>query len=412
MNKIAIIGAGAAGMTAAIAAARTAEEKKNPCEIFLLEHNDLPGRKILSTGNGRCNLTNEKMGLSHFHSQELQKAAVVLNAFGLEETLAFFHGLGLQTKSRNGYVYPQSDQAAAVRALMELELMRRRIPVHSGIHVDEIQKTEDGFVISGSGKQFLADRVILATGGRAAAALGSDGSGYKLARSLGHSLLPVAPALVQLKAKPHPLSKASGVRVEGKVTAICGGSEMASDQGELQITSYGISGIPVFQISRYIALTLVQGEPAQVVVDLVPWMEEEEFCSFLKKRAEGREAVAAGDFLIGIFPEKLIPALLSIARIKKDLPVGELEPEAFPRLARICKSVFLKISDTNGFDNAQVCAGGIPLAEVNETTLESRCVNGLYLAGEILDVDGECGGYNLQWAWSSGYLAGLHAAQL
>ena len=412
MNKIAIIGAGAAGMTAAIAAARTAEEKKNPCEIFLLEHNNLPGRKILSTGNGRCNLTNEKMGLPHFHSQYLQKAAVVLNAVGLEETLSFFHGLGLQTKSRNGYVYPQSDQAAAVRILMELELKRRRIQVHSGIHVDEIQKAEDGFVIRGSGKQFLADRVILATGGRAAAALGSDGSGYKLARSLGHSLLPVAPALVQLKAKPHPLSKASGVRVEGKVTAICGGSEMASDQGELQITSYGISGIPVFQISRYIALALVQGEPAQVVVDLVPWMEEEEFCSFLKKRAEGREAVAAGDFLIGIFPEKLIPALLSIARIKKDLPVGELEPEAFPRLARICKSVFLKISDTNGFDNAQVCAGGIPLAEINETTMESRCVSGLYLAGEILDVDGECGGYNLQWAWSSGYLAGLHAAQL
>lgn len=147
-------------------------------------------------------------------------------------------------------------------------------------------------------------------------------------------------------------------------------------------------------------------------MDLVPWMEEEEFCSFLKKRAEGREAVAAGDFLIGIFPEKLIPALLSIARIKKDLPVGELEPDAFPRFARICKSVFLKISDTNGFDNAQVCAGGIPLTEINETTMESRCVNGLYLAGEILDVDGECGGYNLQWAWSSGYLAGLHAAQL
>ena len=392
MKKIAIIGAGAAGMTAAIAAARTAEEKKNPCEIFLLEHNDLPGRKILSTGNGRCNLTNEKMGLPHFHSQDLQKAAVVLNAFGLEETLSFFHGLGLQTKSRNGYVYPRSDQAAAVRILMELELKRRRIQVHSGIHVDEIQKAEDGFVIRGSGKQFLADRVILATGGKAAAALGSDGSGYKLARSLGHSLLPVVPALVQLKAKPHPLSKASGVRVEGKVTAICGGRELAGDQGELQITSYGISGIPVFQISRHIALALAQGESAQVVVDLVPWMEEEEFCSFLKKRAEGREAVAAGDFLIGIFPEKLIPSLLSIARI--------------------CKSVFLKISDTNGFDNAQVCAGGIPLTEINETTMESRCVNGLYLAGEILDVDGECGGYNLQWAWSSGYLAGLHAAQL
>lgn len=406
MKTIAIIGGGASGIMAAIAAARSAGQVR----VLLLEHKDRVGKKILSTGNGRCNLTNEFMHPDCFRSDNMQAVKTVLSQFGYEQTIHFFETLGLVTKSKKGYVYPRCEQAASVLELLVLELHRLGVEIHTDVHVTELFRGKKGFRILTEESTFHADCVILAAGGRAARSLGSDGSGYTLAKAMGHSIVPVVPALVQLKVKKHPFANASGVRTDVKVTALIDGKAMASDTGELQITGYGISGIPVFQISRYIAGGLYQKKCAQVKIDFLPEFPEEEVYQFLLRRRNGREMMSAGEYLTGVFHKKLIPELLSLAGIRVREKVKRLDEADIRRLSHQCKAAVVNISDTNGFDNAQVCAGGVCLSEIDLHTMQSKHVKGLYLAGELLDADGICGGYNLQWAWATGYIAGTNAA--
>lgn len=406
MKTIGIIGGGASGMMAAITAARSPGQVR----ILIFEHKDKIGKKILSTGNGRCNLTNELMCPECFRSEDMEAVKTVLDQFGYEQTILFFETLGLVTKSKKGYIYPRCEQAASVLALLMLELQSLGVEIHTNVHVTELLRGRKGFRILTDNGDFHADCVILAAGGRAAKVLGSDGSGYTIAKTMGHSIVPVVPALVQLKVKNHPFSKASGVRTDAKVTALIDGDSVASDIGELQITSYGISGIPVFQISRYIARGLYEKKRAQVRIDFLPEAAEEEVYQFLLERRKRREEMSAGEFLTGIFQQKLIPEILSLAGIRVRRKVKELDTETIRRLAHQCKNVVVSIADTNGFDNAQVCAGGVRLSEIEPDTMQSRYVKGLYLTGELLDVDGICGGYNLQWAWATGYIAGANAA--
>lgn len=406
MKNIAVIGGGASGMAAAIAAAESGKDVR----VYILEQKDMTGKKILSTGNGRCNLTNEYMDAKCFRSDHPEYIKSVLETFGTKDTLELFERLGILTKSRNGYIYPRSDQASAVLEVLQMHLIQLGVKSHTGVHVNEIVRTKKGFRIVTSEGNFSADKVILATGGKAASVLGSDGSGYALAKSFGHRLAPVVPALVQLKVKKNPLQKASGVRMDVTVSALDDGSCVASDTGELQITAYGISGIPVFQISRYIAKALYYKRRAEVAVDFVPYMSESEFFDMLIKRRENRADYTAHDFLIGIFNKKMIPRLLELSGIKMNTKIGSLSEKDFRRLAHQCKNTILEITETNGFDNAQVCAGGVHLDEINIQTMESQYMEGLYIVGELLDVDGICGGYNLQWAWATGTIAGKHAA--
>ena len=407
MLNIAIIGGGAAGMAAAIAARR-----QNPKAIvMILEHKDIPGKKILSTGNGRCNLTNEYMDLSCFRSNNQEKIGSVLEQFSYENTLHFFEEMGIMLKSRNGYIYPRCDQAAAVLEILQLELKRLSVDVKTGVHVNEIIPKKKGFQIRTDQGNYITDKVILATGSKASKVLGSDGSGYSIAKSLGHHIIPVVPALVQLKVKNHPFTKASGVRTDVTVTAVVDGEHIASDTGELQITNYGISGIPVFQISRYIAKALYYKQKAEVEIDFLPQMSDRELEDYLWNRRVDRMNMTAVEFLMGIFNQKLIPRLLELSGIKAGKKVSEMDRQTIVKLSRICKHTIVSISDTNGFDNAQICAGGVSLKEINEKTMESAYADGLYIVGELLDVDGICGGYNLQWAWSTGMIAGKHAAK-
>ncbi len=379
MKKIGIIGGGASGLAAAITAA-----KQKDTEVYILEHKEQAGKKLLSTGNGRCNLTNEKMDSSFFRSSEIKCVEAVLEQFGYEDAIHFFEELGLMMRKRNGYIYPRCEQAAVVRELLVREAERLGVKIYTGVHVTEVFPGRKGFKISACQETFSADRVILACGGCAAKVLGSDGSGYRIAKSLGHSLVPVVPALVQLKIGDNPLKAAAGVRTEASVSAYVDGNNVASDTGELQITDYGISGIPVFQISRYIGKALYKKQKAKAAIDFLPSMEEAEFAKYLMKRLSGREKMKAADFL----------------------------EEDIRRFTRQCKHTVLSIQDTRGFDNAQVCAGGVSLQEIDWRTMESCYVKGLYLTGELLDADGMCGGYNLQWAWASGALAGRAAGNL
>lgn len=407
MKKIVIIGGGASGMTAAIAAKAQAPE----AEVRILEHKDMLGKKLLSTGNGRCNFTNERMEPQCFFSDSPKCVEPVLRRFGTHDTLQFFEDLGIMAKSRNGYYYPQPDQAGAVLHVFKMRLRTLGVGIDTNQHVREVRKVRSGFLIHTDENTYQADRVILACGGKAFAVSGSDGSGYSLAGSLGHSIVPVVPALVQLKTAGHPLAKASGVRTEAKVSAYESGHFIAADTGEVQITAYGISGIPVFQISRHVAKALYYKKKAEVAVDFLPAVTAEELTVLFEKRKAGRDIFTMSEFLTGIFNQKLIPCLLKCAQIREGTKVQKVGRTQWKQLVETCKYLSLQITDTNGFDHAQVCAGGVRLDEINTDTMESLRCSHLYLAGELLDVDGICGGYNLQWAWASGYLAGKNAAK-
>lgn len=419
MNKIVIIGGGAAGMTAAIAAAQNSHRSKRNAQIWILEHKELVGKKILSTGNGRCNLTNEVMDLDCFYSEHPKIVRQVIDTFGREETLKFFRELGIFVKSKNGYYYPRSEQAAAVRELFQARLEKLGVKICTGIHAESIKRENTSFLIhavqtdssKGNADIFIkADKVILTCGGRAAPVLGSDGSGYALAGSLGHSLVPVVPALVQLRVKNHPLKQAAGVRTDAAVSIFENKKLMGTDTGEIQITEYGISGIPVFQVSRHAAKALYSKRPVRAEIDFLPEIPEETMAAVLRFGRKKKDNAYISEAMLGFLNKKLIPCILKNAKVKPQLRICEMSDSLIESLIHSCRHFSLSVSDTNGFEHAQVCAGGVKLTEINASTMESlRCSN-LYLAGEILDADGICGGYNLQWAWATGFTAGCHAA--
>lgn len=406
MRKICVIGGGASGMTAAIAAARQG------AAVTILEHKDRLGKKLLSTGNGRCNLTNEAMSPDYFRGEAREIIPCVLDEFGVADTLRFFEELGVLFKKRDGYVYPRSDQAGTILEVLLLELRRLGVTIKTNTHVARVEPGRKGFRVYTEDKKVAAtaDRVILACGGKAASVLGSDGSGYAIAKSLGHTIAPVVPALVQLKARGSFFKSVSGVRTEAKVMILIDGQPAASDTGELQLTNYGISGIPVFQVSRYAAMALYEKREVTAVLDFIPGIAEPAFEELLSKRLLRQGDDTAEDFLIGIFHKKLIPVFLEKAGIQRRQKAGELTDDALKKLVTLCKHFSVPVYDTNSFDQAQVCAGGVRTTEVKKKTMESIYTEGLYITGELLDIEGICGGYNLQWAWATGYLAGKAAA--
>lgn len=400
---IVIVGGGASGILAAVMAAR----KGVP--VTILEQKEQVGKKILSTGNGKCNFTNSKMEPSHFRGEDVSIVPKVLQKFDTSDTLKFFSELGILPKERNGYYYPKSEQASAVQEVLIMELKRLRVNVCCNTKVLAIQKKEK-FYIRTSDKAYHADAVILATGGKASPVLGSDGSGYTLAKSLGHSINPVVPALVQLHGKGTFFKMVSGVRTDAKIALYVNDTLLAEDTGELQLTNYGISGIPVFQISRYAALSLLEGKTPKAVLDFMPEYSTQELFSFFLNRSQQEQEKTSEEFLVGVFNKKLIPVLLRASKIPGELLVKNLTESQLETLAHKCKTFSIEIIKTNSFEQAQICAGGVRIKEIQSRTMESRLVKGLYITGELLDIDGMCGGYNLQWAWSTGAIAGEAAA--
>lgn len=390
-------------MIAAITAAR------NGADVTIIEQKERLGKKILSTGNGRCNYTNARMDASFFRGEDISIVESVLSQFDANDTLQFFEELGIVPKERNGYYYPKSDQASAVLDVLCMEIERLGVNVYFDTKVVSIQKKEEFFVKTTKGI-FVSDAVILSTGGKASPVLGSDGSGYVLAKSFGHTIAPVVPALVQLHGKGTFFKMVSGVRTDAKVSLYVNDQWIAADTGELQLTNYGISGIPVFQISRYAALALQRKETPIVNIDFMPEFETAELGAFLVKRKDRNPEKTAEEFLIGVLNKKLIPVLLRASGIAIDTKIRMLSEEQLQRLCEKLKKFSIEIIKTNSFEQAQICAGGVRTSEVHAKTLESRLQEGLYITGELLDVDGVCGGYNLQWAWATGAIAGKASA--
>lgn len=397
-KRVCIIGGGASGMMAAIMAARQG------AAVTVLEHNEKTGKKILATGNGRCNLTNVRQEPTCYHSRERETAWKILQEFDQQQTVAFFSEIGIYTKNKNGYLYPASMQASSVQELLEMEARYRKVKIKCREHVKEIlvnKEKEDctaaRFQVLTETWHYEADAVILANGSGASELDGADGSGYALAEALGLHVIKPLPALVPLTGKGRCFSKWAGTRVEGRVSLWADGQIFKQEEGEIQLTDYGISGIPVFQISGYAARLLEEGVPVKAFLDFMPDFDLPDLEKFLAKRQEQCPYKSVKELLTGLFPKKLAEVLTDG---KPDIRT----------LAQRIKEFSVTITGTKSQKQAQVCSGGVSLKEINPRTMECEAIPGLYLAGELLDVDGICGGYNLQWAWSSGAIAGKNAA--
>lgn len=404
VKKVLVIGGGASGMAAAIAAAR------NGAGVEILEHNRQLGRKILSTGNGKCNYTNSRQGIRCYRGENPAFALPVFGQFGFAETVEFMKGLGIFPKERDGYFYPASGQAVSVQEALRMELRRLGVRVALERGVTKVRKRGGSFEARAGRETWRADRCIFACGGLAFAKSGSDGSAFSLIEELGHTFIEPVPALVQLRAKQDFFASAAGVRTDGTVTLYVEGKQVCSDRGEIQLTESGISGIPAFQVSRYAARALSRRKKVWAALDFAPYLNEGELYEELQFRfSKGRDKTAQ-EALVGLFPQKLILLFLKQNHIALQKPAGEVSNKTLRMLCGFIKRAVVDITGTKGFDAAQATAGGVDTAELCPDTLESYLVPGLYFAGEVIDIDGMCGGYNLQWAWSSGYVAGMHAA--
>lgn len=412
VNNVIIIGGGAAGMMAGIIAARQGSK------VTIIEQQWKLGRKILSTGNGRCNFTNEVQEPSCYRSSNCDFPFIVYGKFPYEKTLDFFKKLGIYPKNRNGYIYPNSNQASAVVETMVMELRRLNVEILVNTRCERIvpnatfsvyvsSRNEKGAKIKDFSLQ--SDKVILATGSKATPKLGADGSGYTLGASLGHQMIPVLPALVQLKCEESFYKHLAGIRIDGRVSIYVNGQERAYDTGEIQLTNYGLSGIPVFQVSGFVAKELATGNEVMGQLNFMPHLTFKEVEALLYQRIQSNPDKGVGEFLIGLFPKKLSDTIIKLCGLNPNHRISYMianDPTGVNKLAKKIVDFKTKIVGTNSFDHAQVCQGGVDTKEINPDTMESLLIPGLYFAGEVLDVDGICGGYNLQWAWSSGAVAG------
>lgn len=406
-----IAGAGAAGLAAAVSAAR------NNASVLVIERMDKPGKKILATGNGKCNYTNKKMDAGCYRSRCLQFIENFLKDCPYSSTIDFFEQLGIFPKEKNGYFYPNSEQASSVLEVLLKEASCLGVSVALSEEIIHAAPVKNGFLIKTNRRTLKAGAFVLACGGRAYSKLGSNGSGYRLAESLGHRLIPVVPALTGIRCGGKFGMKAEkfwkqvgGVRADGKVSLYIDGHEAASDEGQIQFTAYGLSGIPVFQISRYAAYALKEKRKVVIKADFFTAMTFEKFLELLKGRAAVSRGKSASEFLTGLFNSKLIPVFLRSAQIKQETAAEQLNDKQLRQLAAAVKAFEAEALAVNSFEEAQVCAGGVDTSEIEEKTMASKKVRGVFMAGEVLDIDGICGGYNLHFAWQSGIKAGKGAA--
>lgn len=402
MYDVIIIGAGASGLMAAAAAA------SKGARVALLEHKDDIGKKILATGNGRCNFTNTDMSVNKFHgSKALIKNG--LSQFNYADTIRFFKELGIPAYDNAGYIYPNSRQAASVVAAFRMELMRLHVDVKTGINITDIKPADDrtGYCIQTDKGSFKSKRLIIACGLTASPKLGSDGSLFRQIEALGHHIQKPLPTLCGFSCDGLNFKKITGVRCDATVASVIDGQMTEQNTGELQLADYGISGIPVFQISSLMSRALDKGQRVEVIIDFLPAFSDDELNGYIKDRSiTTTDNRSLNEMLNGLLNNKLLLELIHKSGVSPDKKGRLLTDDDCKSLTRSIKHTAVSVKKPRGAEFAQVCAGGIYTKEIDVRTLESKIHPGLYFCGELLDVDGICGGYNLQWAWTSGYIAG------
>lgn len=393
--KVAIIGGGAAGIFSAL----VASEKH---EVTIFERNNRIGKKLLATGNGRCNLTNVSVERKNFHGDG-NFAYKIYKKFDNETAVKYFEDLGILTTTKeSGKIYPRSLTAASVLNVFLEELENRNIEVKTDKYINKIEKIKNRFKIHTKEESYTFDRVIMATGGMSMASSGSDGNGYKLLKDLGHTVLETHPALVQLKLKSNFLKHLSGTKVEGVCYLLKDGKVIKERSGDILFTDYGISGPPILDLSRYV----LDGNYRlrfSIVNDLMTEEDKNDFMEYFYRTISSKD-MTLERFLIGILNKKFIHYVLKTLDLDRNMKIMDLDQSKSYELLKILTESEFEIIGNNGYKNSQVTVGGISTKEINEN-MESKIVNGLYIVGEILNIDGDCGGYNLQWAWSSAYVA-------
>ena len=400
--KIGIIGGGAAGMAAALAAS----EYEN-AQVVLMERQARLGKKLSATGNGRCNLSNIHAAQGGYHGDDRHFHEYALNQYPPSETLQWFSGLGLYTITEpSGKVYPYSDQANSVVDVLRFSLERPNIQVLTDFEVQKVKKDGAVFSVSARSETLEFDRLIIACGGLAGTKLGGTMSGYKLLRSFGHKCTKLRPTLVQVKTSWPGVSALKGVRANCKAGIYQNGRLHRSSEGEIQFTEFGLSGPVIYEISRD---ACQGGGEWECTLDFLPEISSDGLAALLEKRRSS--PLTAEDLFTGILHNRLGRVIVKEAGIRGNLPICDLREDQLADVVALSKGFTVTLTEPLGMDAAQVTAGGIFTNEFDPTTMQSRLVPGLYACGDVLDVDGDCGGYNLQWAWSSGRLAGFSAGK-
>lgn len=401
-TEIAVIGGGASGLIAAITARKAGKK------VTILERKERILKKVLVTGNGRCNLTNARASISNYFGKNILLIENILNNFTPQNVMDFFYELGvICNEEERGKVYPLSGQASSVVDALRFEAEKLGIKIETEFYVRKIEKDGFKFKISSEDKRKIeANRVILSTGGQSYPELGSNGSGFQLAKDFGHSITKLSPAIVQLKTEKYQVKGLQGIKADTSVTAYGDNKKICTYNGELLFTDYGISGNVVFNISFVIPLY----KNVEFEIDFMKKFDYNELYELLRKRKKIMAHLTMENYFNGMINKKLGQFLSKMSGIEKlSKPVKDLNDNEIRKLCTSLKKYRINILETTGFKNAQVTAGGISLDEVNTDTLESKIIKGLYFSGEVLDVYGECGGFNLQWAWASGYIAGKNA---
>ena len=403
MENIIIVGGGASGLVSAIYAA------KNRLKITILEKNSNLGKKILITGNGKCNYWNEDLSLQHYNSQNIEYLKSILSDNNKKEILKLFNNIGIVPKIRDGYYYPYSNQATSIQTSLMKECELSNVEIITNCEVKRIEKENTKFKLTTTNGIFIADKVILSTGSYACPKTGSTGAGYQFAKLLGHTIIKPLPALVQLKANEQYLKEWHGIRSDVQVSLMENNKEIKKETGEIQLTDYGLSGICIFNLSSKVSRGLNNKKKEEITINFLHPFDitnEKEFISFMNQRNMTVKNRTISDLLDGLLNYKLLNLILKLSKIKREKHWNEISNSQKVTLSNYLTKFTVNITGTNSFETSQTTTGGIPLSEINPKTMESLKCKNLYITGELLDVDGECGGYNLGFAWLTGMLAG------
>ena len=401
MSRVLIIGGGASGMVAAIKASLNNE-------VILIDKNSNLGKKILMTGNGKCNYWNSDININHYNSSDLDVLDKIITDNNKKLVEGFFDDLGIVPRIRDGYYYPMSNQATSIQTALILECKLRGVKIITDSEVVSVIKENDLFRVVTTNNTIEVEKVVLAMGSKASLKNGDD-LGCKIVSSLGHTIIPILPALVQIKLNASFLKDWHGIRQDGMVSLYQKNKLIKQEYGEIQLTDYGISGICVFQLSSKISRGLFNDIENQIEINFLSNLDikdEYEFVEYLNKRNKLLNGRNISELLDGVLNYKLINLILKISKVDRYEYLDNISYDKLLKVGINFTKLRLDVTGTKGYEAAQVCSGGVKLSEINPYTMESLIMKDLYIVGELLDVDGDCGGFNLGFAWISGYLAG------
>ena len=402
MRKVAVVGAGPAGVMCAINAV------SDDVQVVLFDKNLKLGKKLLATGNGRCNYWNSDQSLEHYHSNDSQLLSDIITTEIQGKVLKFFDSLGIVPHVRDGYYYPYSNQASSIRDLLESYAKKVGVEFSFDTTVLDVYKHDKKFVVVTKDGSEYFDDLVIATGSKASPKTGSTGDGYLFAKKFGHSIVPIHPALVQVITDGNFLKDWAGVRSFCSVSLYQDGKFIKKEVGEIQLTDYGVSGICIFNLSRDISKGIHENKKCQLLLNFLPFLDgknKEEIDSWFSLRGQVLGDSSLIEFLEGVLPYKLLLVILKRCGLSFKETWNQLTDDEKNILINMILKFSLSAMGTKDFNFSQVCSGGVPLSEVS-SVLESKKVDHLYFVGELLDVDGDCGGYNLGFSFMSGMIVG------